>query len=330
MSVKQGLSAIFIFFNVAVAGQPVDQDTTAGATTSFLPLIYANRDLTYFTFSDGIGNLPHMVTEGRFSGSYFLKNRQVNWALEFGLNMTLRILDKRSYPIPPPSYVAELTYYREVGGKGKTMLSRLLFEKAYWDLSGGHHSNGRADDFYKKDSLGNELPEIDYNDASFTAHYLELGYSTFSHRRSASNRDFYTNLRLAFRLYPKSMGTPELEDIYGFYRLFATYNIFRLPWGKSGQHNGFFSRSRVRFHSGWIFGDMGEASPRAVDKRFIAEVTWFYFPDWLSEMGFFLQYYRGQDYYNLQFKRTMDVFRVGISSNPLNFDGFRRFMQKDQ
>lgn len=295
----------------------------------FLPLIYANRDLTYFTFSEGIGNLPHMVTESRFSGSYFLKKHQINWALEFSLNMTLRILDKKSFPIPPPSYVAELTYYRKFAHNGASSLSRFLFNEAYWDITGGHHSNGRADDFYKKDSLGNETNEIDLEDASFTAHYLELGFSGFNHRKNKnSNKDFYTNLRLAFRFYPKSMGTPELEDRYGFYRMYATYNIFRFPWGKSGP-SSFFSQSRLRIHSGWIFGDMGETSPEAVRKRLIGEVTWFYFPQWLSEMGFFIQYYHGQDYYNLKFENTLDVFRVGITSNPLNFNGFSKYMKNN-
>lgn len=302
-------------------------DTTSGKT-SFLPLVYANRDLTYFTLSDGVGNLPNMVTEARFSGSYFLKNNKPNWALEFNLNMTLRILDKESYPIPPPSYIPQLTYYRRINGNGQSALSKLLFEDAYWDISVGHHSNGRADDFFVKDSLGNKTDEIDLEDASFTLHYLEWGYSTFNHRKSKFDKDFYTNLRLALRVYPAPMGTPELEDNYGLYRAFATYNIFRLPGGGAGESD-FLSQSRVRVHTGWIFGDVTRASADNIEKRLIAEVTWFYHPAWLAEMGFFVQYYHGQDYYNLQFERTVDALRFGISSNPLNFQGFKKYMKKN-
>ncbi|ELR70451.1 hypothetical protein C900_03705 [Fulvivirga imtechensis AK7] len=326
MLIKQHL--VFIFILISAFGQAqYDDQSTASDSSQFLSLIYANRDLTYFTFFDGVGNLPNMVTEARFSGSYFLKNSKVNWALELNLNMTLRILDKKSYPIPPPSYNPELTYYRLIRSSNSGVLSKLLFKNAYWEISLGHHSNGRAGDFYKADSLGNETRQIDLRDASFTTHYIELGYSTFHHRKNNAGQDFYTNLKLALRVLPALMATEELNDSYGFYRAFITYNIFRIPLGNLQNSSGFFSRSRLRFHAGWIFGDVFNAAANEAEKRLVGEVTWFYFPDWLAEMGFFVQYYYGQDYYNLQFMRTMNTFRIGISSNPLNFSGFRKFLK---
>lgn len=322
-------SLVYILVLVSIQSQAQhDVNDTVPDHNRFLPLIYANRGLTYFTFFDGVGNLPDMVTEARFSGSYFLKNSKVNWALEFNLNMTLRILDKKSYPIPPPSYTPELTYYRRIRSNGVSNMNKLLFANAYWDLSVGHHSNGRAGDFYKKDSLGNETGEIDLKDASFTTHYLELGYSTFDHRQNDHGQDFYTNFRIALQVYPSALSTADLKDSYGFYRAFITYNIFRIPWRKAGRDSDFFSRSRLRIHAGWIFGDVMGAPANAFEKRLIGEATWFYFPNWLAEMGFFMQFFYGQDYYNLQFTRTMKTLRIGISSNPLNFKGFRKYLEE--
>ncbi|GAA0191385.1 hypothetical protein GCM10009122_53820 [Fulvivirga kasyanovii] len=305
------------------------QDTTnANGTTGFLPLIYANRQLTYLTFYDGIGNLPNMVTEARFSGNYFLKKEKINWALELNLNITIRIRDKKSFPIPPPSYNPVLTYYRRIPSGEGSFLSKTFLDQVFWEVSVGHHSNGKAESFYIEDSLGNDTGQINYDNGNFSTNYLELAFSTFKRRNRGGQNNYYTNLRTAFRFYSSKMSAKELRDTYGFYRLFLTYNLFKIPLGEPGKSwSDFFSRSRLRFHSGWIFGDMRDAAADDIDKRLIAEVTYFYYPGWLSELGFFVQYYRGQDYYNIQFLRTAEVFRVGISSNPLDFDGFKRILK---
>lgn len=319
---RSSLLILYVFiFSCCCRAQTNEMETDSA---EFLQLVYANRDLTYFTLSQGIGNLPHMITEGRFSGSYFMKKQQINWALELNLNMTLRILDKSSFPIPPPSYNPELTFYHEINGGAGSGIGKLLFDHAYWDLSIGHHSNGRPGDFYKKDSLGRETNTIDLQNASFSLQYLEWGFSTFDHRVSRGQKDFYTNLRLAFRWYPALLATSELKDNYGLYRLFATYNLFRFPW--SG-YSDFFLRSRLKVHAGWMFGDMAEAKSEDVGKRLTSEITWYYYPDWLADLGFFAQYFHGQDYYNVQFHRTVSVFRIGVCSNPLNFTGFRKFIK---
>ncbi|MBL3655217.1 hypothetical protein [Fulvivirga sediminis] len=293
--------------------------------TVFLPLIYADRKLTYLTLFQGLGNLPPLITEARFSGSYFVKKNARNWALELNLNLTLRIHDDYSFPIYTPSYNPVFTYYREMPEWDNSFMSRVLFDHAYWEVSAGHHSNGQNDPFYKEDSLGNATDEIDLKAGNFSVEYLEAGISTFKNRKR-DDIDYISNLKLAFRFYPSKWYVPEVNDLYGVYRFFGTYNIYRIPLGK--RNDNFFSRSRFRMHAGWIFGNMGGYSPADVSKRLISEVTYFYYPEWLAEISFFAKYYHGQDYYNVNFRRTLDVFQIGIASNPINFKDFSKYLKK--
>ncbi|MEX2336004.1 MAG: hypothetical protein WD555_01885 [Fulvivirga sp.] len=312
------LAGVILFLIINnVYSQQAAVDTTK-QESPFLSLIYANRQLTYFTFFQGLGNLPPLLTEMGFSGSYFLKRNNI-WALEANLNMVLRIRNETSFPVSPPSYNPVLTYYRDINRWKSSFMSKLLLDHAYWELSVGHHSNGKAGQFYILDSLGNTTKKIDLDNANFSTDYLEGGFTTFSNRKNGTNGKFISSFRLAFRMYPEKLSSKELKDMYGFYRMFASYNIFGFPWGANHGAENFFTKSRLRLHSGWIFGKISDSPPDEAKKRLIADVTWFYYPGWLAEIGFFIQYYRGQDYYNVQFRRTVEMFRIGISSNPINF-----------
>ena len=323
---KKFLLIVLLACSLTAKGQDsIFSDSTKNeGQTVFLPLIYADRKLTYLTFAQGIGNLPPLITEARFSGSYFLKKSAVNWALELNLNLTLRIHDKYSFPIYAPSYNPVVTYYRELKEWDNSFFSRVLFDHAYWEVSAGHHSNGQHEPFYVQDSLGNDTNEINIEDGSFSVEYLEAGISTFKNRKR-NDIDYISNLKFGFRIYPTKWYLPEIEDLYGSYRTFATYNIYRIPIGQS--QTSFFARSRLKLHSGWIFGDMNGNSPADVSKRLITEFTYYYYPEWLAEISFFAQYYHGQDYYNINFTRTVDVFRLGIATNPLNFKDFKKYLK---
>lgn len=307
------LILILIYNNLQ--SQQHSVDTTTSESLDFIPLIYANRHLTYITFFEGLGNLPPLLTEMGVSSSYFFRKNNV-WALEGNLNMVLRVRNENSYPVMPPSYHPVITYYREIKHWNKTALSKILLDNAYWEASLGHHSNGKSGYFFKRDSLGNRTNGIDLDNGNFSTDYVELAISTYDYR-TATPRKYVSSLRLAFKLYPPVFSSIELKDIYGFYRLFATYNIFGVP--NVEQENRLamiFSRSRLKIHSGWIFGKMSTAETGEVSKRLVAGAEWHYYPKWLAELGFFIQYYRGQDYYNVQFERTVEMLRIGISANP--------------
>lgn len=51
-------------------------------------------------------------------------------------------------------------------------------------------------------------------------------------------------------------------------------------------------------------------------KRLIIDYTLSFTPTFLKEVNVFIQYYYGQDYYNIHFGRQLSVIRIGISSKP--------------
>ena len=54
-------------------------------------------------------------------------------------------------------------------------------------------------------------------------------------------------------------------------------------------------------------------------KRLNASLTFYYHPKFLEDIGFFVQYYHGMDYYNIYFQHRLDVIRFGIMTELLRF-----------
>ena len=47
--------------------------------------------------------------------------------------------------------------------------------------------------------------------------------------------------------------------------------------------------------------------------------TFYYHPKFLEDVGPFIQYYHGLDYYNIYFHHQLDVLRFGIMTEKLRF-----------
>ena len=87
-------------------------------------------------------------------------------------------------------------------------------------------------------------------------------------------------------------------------------------------------RSSLEVKFGWIFGEMGGASPADVSTRLIFDAYYKYYPAWFDEIAFFIRYYRGQDYYNIQFANDeLSNLSFGITSNIMNFKQAVKFFR---
>ena len=67
-----------------------------------------------------------------------------------------------------------------------------------------------------------------------------------------------------------------------------------------------------------MFGDYNNLGAFSTD-RFTLSLTFYYHPTFLEEIGLFMQYYHGTDYYNLYFDHRLDVLRLGIMTETLTF-----------
>src|SRR4051812_31747572 len=70
----------------------------------FLTLCNANREQSYVTFGQGIGNLEPLLFEARLSPSFFFSNRQKSWAVMLNPQVIVRMQNQKSFPINSPSY----------------------------------------------------------------------------------------------------------------------------------------------------------------------------------------------------------------------------------
>ena len=53
--------------------------------------------------------------------------------------------------------------------------------------------------------------------------------------------------------------------------------------------------------------------------RINAGLTFYYHPQFLEDIGLFVQFYHGMDYYNIYFQHQLDVIRFGIMTEILRF-----------
>jgi len=84
--------------------------------------------------------------------------------------------------------------------------------------------------------------------------------------------------------------------------------------------NRWLQKSSLQLRSGWIFGQMNNASPGDVRRRMIIDITYKYYPSWFDEIAFFIRFYRGQDYYNIYFAQNeLTAITCGLTSNIMNF-----------
>ena len=80
-------------------------------------------------------------------------------------------------------------------------------------------------------------------------------------------------------------------------------------------------QSSLEIKSGWIFGNMSNASPLEVSRRLIIDIKYKYYPKWFDEIAFFVRFYRGQDYYNIYFVNSpLTNLSFGITSNIMNYN----------
>lgn len=65
-------------------------------------------------------------------------------------------------------------------------------------------------------------------------------------------------------------------------------------------------------------GDYNQLKASSLE-RLNLSLTFYYHPKFFEDLGFFVQYYRGSDYYNMYFDDRLDVLRFGIMTEKLRF-----------
>lgn len=275
----------------------------------FSNFIETNHDRSYITILDGIGNLTPLYFEAYLAPYYIIHLKtKTNWAIELSPQMAIRMRRESSFPIKTPSYMPRVTYYHNFYEKLSIQNHVIPF------VSVVHHSNGQKGDFYNEDG------SINTRNGNFATNFLEAG--TFVTRLNDKNR----NRRDYFKSYASYhfANDPNLKGMYGFFRLNFEYKlIYQLsPYHeKTGKKRVINEKHRLRqsLKAGWIFGEMNDAHAGNLKERLTIKYTLSYHPKIAEDMSIFIQYYYGQDYYNIHFNENISILRFGLMTDQLEF-----------
>ncbi|NOX18548.1 MAG: hypothetical protein GXO87_09755 [Chlorobi bacterium] len=267
---------------------------------SLISAVYSGN--SYVTAGGGLGNLEPLIFEANLIPNFILRvNKKARLMGVLTPQVILRMYDKESLPVQTPSYMPQITIYYSIG-KELSINNFHMFGKI------AHHSNGQQNDFYLKNG------EINYESGNFSTNYFEAGLIKTFYDNSLNAAQFFS---ASFEFHPESFSNAELKGIYGFYRGHFKFAIFKLPYKLE---NGKKERAEfsLKGEITWLFGDIYDWSALSFN-RFIGSVTFYYHPSFFEEIGFFIQYYHGQDYYNIYFPINRDIVRIGFMTDQFRF-----------
>ncbi|MFZ5430632.1 MAG: hypothetical protein ACOZDD_10405 [Bacteroidota bacterium] len=288
----------------ALSGKLAAQDNHA-PESDFFRAIRANQAESYITFGQGFGNVEPLIFEGLIAPYFLLRtSRDARFGATLSPAILLRMQAKESFPVRSPSYMPNLTFYRQLGSfVNKSISSSYLF------LTLKHHSNGQFGNFYNEDGSFNT------ETGDFSTNLLELGLFLNRNVLPFSNTTEY--FRTSVEVHPNIGRSEELNGYYSFVRWHNSFRIFRFPgYRHESIRNGqiYPPRVQTKVETTWMFGPMKNAGNFDLSGRLNLALTMAWRPAILSDVSLFVNLYSGKDYYNMQFDRKINVLRFGLQA----------------
>ncbi len=296
------LIALFVFLTTYILQAQAIKDSIPTPSLSLEKIAQANQGESYVTLPVDIGNLEPLLFEANISPNFIVRERKDSRLMAvLTAQIILRMYDKPSNPIKTPSYLPQMTLYYLTGEKS-AVDKLVLFGKL------AHHSNGQDGDFY--DHNGN----INLKSGSFSTNYIETGFL-----RSYYNERFSTMifLKSSLEMHPKSSMIEELYGQYSALRLHNNFLVYKLPFG-SNYKNEQKANFSMKVETSWMLDSINDWD-LITAKRLNASLIFYYHPKFLEDIGFFVQFYHGSDYYNIYFQRQISTIRFGIMTEVLRF-----------
>lgn len=268
--------------------------------------IAANHNRSYITALEGFGNLEPLLFEANLAPYYLIRLREeYHAAIELSPQVAFRMYREESFPIRTPSYMPRVTFYRNLHKLNTSSRSVTSF------LSVVHHSNGQNGDFYNEDG------SINTGNGNFATNYLELGAFLIQQNPETSNRHRVYKSYLEYHFASDT----SLQGLYGTFRLNFEFQYIHHLSSSGNDDKKEYEKHRIRqtLEAGWILAGLDYVDAVNLKERLLFKYTVSYHPRIAEDMSFFIQYYYGQDNYNIFFDRNISVLRFGLMSDQLKF-----------
>lgn len=289
--------ALFLFLGTLSA-----QDSLVRPQIDLERMATVNQSDSYITFPTDVGNLEPLMFEANVNPSFIIRQRSDSRLMGvLTSQIIIRMYNEESFPVRTPSYIPQISVYYCLNERHTTDHLTLFGKLA-------HHSNGQDGGFYDAD--GN----INLQTGNFATNFFELGFIKTSFSESLNATKFFKS---SFEVHPKSWMLEELHGQYSGFRWHNAFFAYKLPV-KMGHRGSIKADFSFRLETTWLIDNINDWDTFDL-KRFNAGITFYYHPKFLEDIGFFVQYYHGVDYYNIYFQHRLDVIRFGIMTEILRF-----------
>ena len=259
-----------------------------------------NQSDSYITFPTDIGNIEPLLFEANVNPSFVVRERNDSKLMAvLTAQIVIRMYNEESYPVLTPSYIPQVSLYY-LANRKEALSYMVLFGKI------AHHSNGQDGNFYNEDNTVNLLT------GNFATNFFELGFlkTTYSNKLKAIK-----TIKSAIEIHPKSWMNRELKGKYSSLRWHNTFTSFKFPLKDGKKERANFS---LKAEATLMLDNYNDLDVFDLD-RFNARLTFYYHPKFLEDIGLFIQFYHGMDYYNIYFEHQLSIIRFGIMTEILRF-----------
>lgn len=279
-----------------ISGQEVIQQTES----SFFRTVRSGFEESYITFGRGISNLDPMIFEALVAPGFLVRtSSNARWGATLSPAILIRMSNEESFPVRTPDYRPNITFYHQLGQKGRFEdRIRFIFLKL------AHHSNGQEDPFYNPDG------SINLNSGNFSTNYIEIGaFFKKNIEKYGVAGEFF---RMSLEIHPGIDQSPELKDLYSMVRLHNHFRIFRVKPGTNPNHTNRNPRIQSTIKTTWMFGPIDNAKAFDIKSRLNISLIFEYRPAFLKDVSFFINAYSGEDYYNIHLTHRINMLRFGL------------------
>ena len=288
----------FFLWSVHLAFSQKDIDTLPQLDLHKIALI--NQSDSYITFPTDIGNIEPLMFEANVNPSFVVRERKDSRILALLTpQIIIRMYNEESYPVRTPSYIPQISFYY-LANKTAALNYLVFFGKI------AHHSNGQDGSFYNYDNT------INLQSGNFATNFFELGFlkTAYSDRLKAIK-----TIKSAIEIHPKSWMLHELKGQYSGLRWHNAFTSFKFPLTDSNKDRANFS---LKAEATIMLDNYNDLNVFDLN-RFNASLTFYYHPKFLEDIGLFVQFYHGMDYYNIYFEQQLSIVRFGIMTEILEF-----------